>query len=264
MKENKFLKVMGIIMLVCGVIGAVVSLIPIAWDAILALIGVKLSQMLTLVLGTALLVISVVLQIIAGVGLIGSNLLQFGQELPPFFPVTRMSTLLVESLPWLGIAAGLCVIAFAILCKCHRTPSPLLYMLVSIYLVVRLIVRFQNWNTDPSIHDYAYELLAAICTMLGCFQVAGFGFNKGKRAITAFWCSCAVFFTGISLADALEDLPELCALLSLLILSFTMAIQLLYAREDIEEPTEEAPSAKDLPEEDTPADLPPEDHSPEF
>ena len=67
MKENKFLKVMGIIMLVCGVIGAVVSLIPIAWDAILALIGVKLSQMLTRVLGTALLVISVVLQIIAGV-----------------------------------------------------------------------------------------------------------------------------------------------------------------------------------------------------
>lgn len=204
------------------------------------------------------------LQIIAGVGLIGSNLLQFGQELPPFFMVTRMSTLLVESLPWLGIAAGLCVIAFAILCKCHRTPSPLLYMLVSIYLVVRLIVRFQNWNTDPSIHDYAYELLAAICTMLGCFQVAGFGFNKGKRAITAFWCSCAVFFTGISLADALEDLPELCALLSLLILSFTMAIQLLYAREDIEEPAEEETSAKELTEEDTPADLPPEDHSPEF
>ena len=46
---------------------ALLSLIPIAWDAILALIGVKLSQMLTLVLGTALLAISTVLQIIAGV-----------------------------------------------------------------------------------------------------------------------------------------------------------------------------------------------------
>ena len=76
-------------------------------------------------------------------------------------------------------------------------------MIASIYLVVRLIVYFQEWNIDPSIHDYAFQLLAAICCMLAAVQLAGFSFDKGKRRMTLFWALSAVVFCGITTADML-------------------------------------------------------------
>ncbi len=58
---------MGILMLVCGILGVVFSLIPIAVNVLGALVGIKLKELLTLVLGTILFVISTVLRIFAGV-----------------------------------------------------------------------------------------------------------------------------------------------------------------------------------------------------
>ena len=65
-KENKFLKVMSIIMLVCGILGAVISLIPTAVGIIGAVVGLALGQLAALLISTILLVISVVLEIVAG------------------------------------------------------------------------------------------------------------------------------------------------------------------------------------------------------
>ena len=76
-------------------------------------------------------------------------------------------------------------------------------MIASVYLVVRLIVCFQEWNIDPSVHDYCFQLLAAICCMLAAFQLAGFSFDKGKRRMSLFWSLSAVVFCGISAADML-------------------------------------------------------------
>ena len=161
---------------------------------------------------------------------------------------TEVSATLMNVLPYLGIWSGLCIILFANKSRKGETPSPLLYMAVSIYLVIRLIVWFQEWNMDPSIHDYAYKLLAAIFTMLGCFQISGFCFNKGKRRITTLWCLCSAFFCAISIPDYLStDLSELMITCAFLLLTLTFALELLYAPDPVEMPSvEEAPA--ELPE----------------
>ena len=160
---------------------------------------------------------------------------------------TEVSAALTRILPYLGILAGICFILFGTITKSGKTPTPLLFMAVSIYLVVRLIVCFQEWNMDPSIHDYGYKLLASIFTMLGCFQIAGFGFGKGKRRITILWCLCAAYFNTISLPDHLmQDPVEGLIAISLLLLTGISALLLLYAPD----PPEETP-AEELPSEDT-------------
>ncbi len=136
--------------------------------------------------------------------------------------------------PPLSILAAACIGLFAYCCYLGRKPSPLFYMCVSLYLVVRLIVCFQAWNTDPSIHDYCFALLANICTMLATFHLAGFSFGKGKRRITLFWTLCAFLFTVITLADALYDgdLGELLIHSALILLTGVNGIQLLLSTED--------------------------------
>lgn len=68
-KVNSFLKVMGIIMLVCGILSAIVSLIGIAGVAILALAGANSALLYASV---ALAVAGAVLQIVAGAKGIGA------------------------------------------------------------------------------------------------------------------------------------------------------------------------------------------------
>ncbi|MBR6825783.1 MAG: hypothetical protein IKM59_04465 [Oscillospiraceae bacterium] len=186
-------------------------------------------------------------QILAGCLLIGGNLAELilGQE--PVSLYTKVSLALTQSVPYLGLVAGVCVILFALRSMKGAIPSPGLYMLVSVYLVVRLIVCFQAWNMDPSIHDYAYKLLAAIASMLGVFQIAGFGFGKGKRRMTAFLCLCGAFFCAVSVPDCFGKLPELLTNLALLILVLTHGMQLLFPpkAEAVGEPTAENPTREE-------------------
>lgn len=175
------------------------------------------------------------LLLLSSVGLLAGNLLLLlagGSDLPATaVNVPQMITLLNSLQGPLGILAAGCIAAFSMLCLYKKKPSALLYMSASIYLVVRLIVHFQSWNTDPSVHDYAYQLLAAICAMLGTFQLAGFSFDKGKRRMSLFWCLCSVFFCGITVADSLHSgqAAEILINASLLLFVLTSACQLLFA-----------------------------------
>ena len=117
--------------------------------------------------------------------------------------LTQLQKTINLLIPLLGAACAVTLVAFARKCLRHEKPSPLLYMIVSIYLVVRLIVNFQKWSTDPSLNDFVYHLFAAISCMLAAFQLAGFSFGKGKRRITLFWALCAVYFSAISIVDCL-------------------------------------------------------------
>ncbi len=173
----------------------------------------------------------------AGILLIGNVLLWIrGAEATSLYGSTSpdFSNFLNKLLPPLGIAAAGCIGFYAYKCYLNEKPSPLLYMCASLYLIVRLIVCFQAWNTDPSIHDYCYALLAAISTMLATFHLAGFSFDKGKRRMTLFWLKCAVHFCFISLADAIyaADLGELLITASLLLIMAVNTSQLLFAKEE--------------------------------
>ncbi|MGN1306721.1 MAG: hypothetical protein ACI4V3_03545 [Faecousia sp.] len=142
----------------------------------------------------------------AGMLIVGNVLLWIEGRQPTTAFATQspaVSEALSAMLAPLGILSAVCIGAFAVFCLRGKRPSPLLYMIASIYLVVRLIVCFQEWNVDPSVHDYAFRLLAAICCMLATFQLAGFSFDRGKRRMSLFWSLSAVVFCSITVADTL-------------------------------------------------------------
>lgn len=142
----------------------------------------------------------------AGLLILGNILLWIEGRQPTTAFATQspaVSKALSAMLAPLGIVSALCIGSFAFSCLRGKRPSPLLYMIASVYLVVRLIVCFQEWNIDPSVHDYAFQLLAAICCMLATFQLAGFSFDRGKRRITLFWSLSAVVFCSITVSDTL-------------------------------------------------------------
>ena len=170
-------------------------------------------------------------QLLAAAGVLAGNLLLWLNGRESASQYTDMAVSMAKWLPVLGVLSALCIGAFAFLRIRQRKTTPLLYMAASVYLVVRLIVAFQEWNTDPSVHDYAYQLLATICCMLASFQVAGFGFDKGKRRMTLFWTLCAVFFCAVSVPDSLETLAECLINLSLLAIMAIHSVQLLLAKE---------------------------------
>ena len=144
--------------------------------------------------------------------------------------VSQFSVLIGKLLPWLGFLAAGCMAAFALLRMSGKKPSAVFYMAVSVYLVVRLILNFQSWNTDPSIHDYCFRLLAAICCMLGTYQLAGFCLDQGRRRLTLFWTLFAVVFSAIGFVDAVRagDTDEALVSISLCLSMFLSSIQLLY------------------------------------
>lgn len=176
------------------------------------------------------------LQILCSVGLIAGNLVLWsgGNTSVGAVPLPVISRVLSALLPPLGLLSALCVAAFAMLRLCGKKPSALLYMIASIYLVVRLFVRFQSWNTDPSIYDYGFQLLAAICCMLGMFQLGGFCFDRGKRRITLFWTLLATVFCAITVADTVHTgaLDEGLINASLLLFMAVSSGQLLFAAPD--------------------------------
>ncbi len=192
----------------------------------------------------------VLIQICAGTLLTVGSAVQLNTEpeIPIFYTPTVIA--ITRFLPYAGILAGVLVIAFALCAYLNKTPSPLLYMLLCLYMAVRLIVLIQSWNVDPSVHDYVYKLLAAIAGMLAYFQIAGFGLGKGKRRITVFWCLCSVFFCAVSIPDYFENNADLLINVSLLLLSLTHGLQLLYAPDPkeeapMEETSEEVPSVEE-------------------
>lgn len=182
------------------------------------------------------------LLLLAAVLLLGGNLLQLFSETPLTVPVSgspRLSAFLSGSMAPLGILAAFCLGAFSISRLCKKTPSPLLFMGVSLYLVVRLIGYFQIWNTDPSVWEYCYCLLSAISTMLASFHLAGFSFGKGKRRLTVFWCLAATVTGAVSLGDHLANGQVLYEILLCGGLLLTMGLcggQLLFCRGKAPEP----------------------------
>ncbi|MBR4308253.1 MAG: hypothetical protein IKT58_01525 [Oscillospiraceae bacterium] len=180
-------------------------------------------------------------QILAGVGLFLGNAMNLGNEAVYDPAYSQVSVMLTNSMPYWGMLGGVCIILFALAIFRGQKPSPLLYMEVSIYLAIRLIVHFQAWNTDPSVHDYAYTLISAICTMLASFQLAGFCFDKGARRITVFWCVCAVFFGSVSAPDAMGKTASLLIQLSQVLLMAVMTLELVFVKDSPEESPAELP-----------------------
>ena len=174
-------------------------------------------------------------QTLAAVVLIGGNLYLPLVGRPSYPEYVAMSEALLTVTPWAGILAGVCLMLHSLTALRGKNPSPLYYMAVSLYLVMRLLICFQEWNTDPSVHHYAYQLLAVICSMLGAYRLAGFGFDKGRRGVTLFFTLGAVLFCTISIADLMDNLSEALINVAFLLSMGTSATRMLFAAEATEE-----------------------------
>lgn len=99
----------------------------------------------------------------------------------------------------LGLVASLMLILSGYCRRRGNAPSLVTHIVISIYLMMRLICFYRSWNSDPQIMDYCFPLLATAFLMLATYHRASFDANTGKRRPYAFCSLCAVFFSFLSL-----------------------------------------------------------------
>ncbi len=145
-------------------------------------------------------------------------------------------------LGFLGILGAMCVFLSAAGRLKGAKPMTVLYLIPFFFLVVRLIVDFKSrWSSDPVILDYCFNLFAMLAAMSASYHLAGYCFDRGRRARTTFWCLTAVVFCGISIADGgLSD----CLTYDGLALWFLTNAALLLGPGAPARPAEEAASAE--------------------
>ncbi len=102
----------------------------------------------------------------------------------------------------LGAISCLCVLSLR---RTHNQRYPLAELLPIVYLVIKLILNFKDWNTDPIIGDYCITLFALIFALLAVYCQAGFIFDRGHPRRTLFCSMMAVYFCGAALADGICD-----------------------------------------------------------
>ncbi len=85
--------------------------------------------------------------------------------------------------------------------RCH----PAVELLPILYLLIKLILNFKHWSTDPIILDYCFVLFALIFVLLAFYHGAGFVFHQGKPRRTLFYAMAAVFFCAAAIFDGLMD-----------------------------------------------------------
>lgn len=100
-----------------------------------------------------------------------------------------------------GLGGALCLGAFAVRSLGRTTPSPYLYMGLTVSLICRLIPEFRAWSIDPHLSDYCFRLFAMIAVMCTSFHLGGFALEQGKRRMTVFFCIVGIFFCAVALAD---------------------------------------------------------------
>ncbi len=123
-----------------------------------------------------------------GISLLGAGLVAVGALLGLAGNGTAGLVLAV-----LGLLAGISMGATVRLRKTgNRVPLPELFPVA--YLIIKLILNFKDWSTDPIILDYFDMLFALIFVLLALYHGAGFLFGKGKSRKTLFCACCACVF----------------------------------------------------------------------
>lgn len=109
-----------------------------------------------------------------------------------------------------GILGGALLLGYEFLQMRGTKPNFLLLLPMCVFLALKLIGDYQQWSGDSMVLDYCYMLLADATCMLAIFNLGGFSFDRGKRRATAFWCSCGIVFSLVSVIDGVvaENIPE--------------------------------------------------------
>jgi hypothetical protein len=142
----------------------------------------------------------------------------------------------------LGIVAGICLLVVAVGRKQGKSFHPCFDLLPVLYLLIRLILNFKSWSTDPIILDYCFLLFALIFSLLGFYHSAGFCFHQGKPRKALFYASAGIYFSLMAAVDGIVDgsIATAAIYLSLLLWLWPIVSRLLVPREapKVEQPPE--------------------------
>lgn len=96
------------------------------------------------------------------------------------------------------LAAGICVLAASWRRWRGASGLPLVHAVICLWMVLVLLLHFKNWSMDPTILDYCFRLFALICGMCATYHIGTFGFDRGGRRVTVFWCLAGCYFLPVS------------------------------------------------------------------
>ena len=116
----------------------------------------------------------------------------------------------------LSAAAGICLVAGAILCRKEHT-QPLILLAVPVCLLVRLILVYRLRSTDPVLADYYLEILGLMFLILAVYRLSGFAVQMGRPRLFAF-------YAGVTAVLALTMLPDGVSSAVLLMLGGALAL----------------------------------------
>lgn len=116
----------------------------------------------------------------------------------------------------LSAAAGICLVAGAILCRKEHT-QPLILLAVPVCLLVRLILVYRLRSTDPVLADYYLEILGLMFLILAVYRLSGFTVQMGRPRLFAF-------YAGVTAVLALTMLPDGVSSAVLLMLGGALAL----------------------------------------
>lgn len=116
----------------------------------------------------------------------------------------------------LSAAAGICLVAGAILCRKEHT-QPLILLAVPVCLLVRLILVYRLRSTDPVLADYYLEILGLMFLILAVYRLSGFAVQMGRPRLFAF-------YAGVTAVLALTMLPDGVSSAGLLMLGGALAL----------------------------------------
>lgn len=152
--------------------------------------------------------------------------------------VMPLGASILELLPgFLGVFAALCIFMAAYGKYKGAKPMTALYLIPFFFAAVRLVLDFKNnWSTDPIILDYCFEMFAMLFAMTALYHLAGFCFDRGRRARTTFWSLVGAQFCSVSIADG--GVSNMLVFSGLALWLLTNAWQLL-GQDAPEEPAEE-------------------------
>lgn len=103
---------------------------------------------------------------------------------------------------FLGVAAAISMVLSACGRKGGKSIPPA-ELLPVVYLVIKLIVNFKSWSTDPIILDYC-DLLFGLCfVLLAFYYSAGFCLGAGAPRRTLFCSGVAIMLSASSIVTEL-------------------------------------------------------------
>ena len=105
-----------------------------------------------------------------------------------------------------GLVGCICLAASAWLRRQKGKRQPAAEILPVVYLLLKLLLNFRGWSTDPIILDYSAELVALILALLAVFYGAGFVLDKGRPRRTLFFAMAAVYFCAGAMMDGVAAL----------------------------------------------------------